>query len=168
MFVVAVHICCCYSERGSGKRGGEGSQCGMCVFTSAGLIWQRRNLLLARATWNGPTVIGSMSYLHIKYRNPCKVPSHKQISLSFTRAVAVCMCVCVFLYSPWARKCCQVDCFYECIAYFAAPQGRPWVQLRLAYRANSLCTLIAAGKLEVLAELATVRGAACLPVCLAA
>lgn len=108
----------------------------------------------------------SMSYLHIKYRNPCKVPSHKQISLSFTRAVAVCMCV--FLYSPRARKCCQVDCFYECIAYFAAPQGRPWVQLSLAYRANSVCTLIAAAKLEVLAELATVRGAARLPVCLAA
>lgn len=42
----------------------------------------------------GPTVIGSMSYLHIKYRNPCKVPSRKQISLSFAPALAVCLCVC--------------------------------------------------------------------------
>lgn len=119
MFVVAVHICCCY-------RGEEASQCGMCLFSLAGLIWQRRNLLLAWATWNGPTVIGSMSYLHIKYRNPCKVPSRKQISLSFAPALAVCVsvCVCVCLYSPRARKCCQVDCFYECIAYFAALQGR--------------------------------------------
>lgn len=109
----------------------------------------------------GPTVIGSMSYLHIKYRNPCKVPSRKQISLSFAPALALSLCVC--LYSPRARKCCQVDCFYECIAYFAALQGRQWVQLSLAYRANSLCTLIAAGKLEVLAELATVRPSVRLP-----
>lgn len=112
----------------------------------------------------GPTVIGSMSYLHIKYRNPCKVPSRKQISLSFAPALALSLCVCVCLYSPRARKCCQVDCFYECIAYFAALQGRLWVQLSLAYRANALCTLIAAGKLEVLAELATVRRAARPPV----
>lgn len=42
----------------------------------------------------------SMSYLHIKYRNPCKVPSHKQISLSFTRAVAVCVCVYVCFSIP--------------------------------------------------------------------
>lgn len=107
----AVHICCCYNGMGGGgaslKRGLASVECVCAV--CAGLIWQRqrqrRNLLLAWATWCGHTVSGgSMSYLHIKYRSPCKVlpgsptalsccplTSHKQISLSFR--VRLCVCV---------------------------------------------------------------------------